>query len=73
MSNYQATRTENEDNVLLLFAKNLKVCRQAKGLSQEGLALTAGFSRSYYTEIETGKRNPSLLNLVKIMKVLKKD
>lgn len=73
MSNYQATRTEDEDNILTLFAKNLKTYRQAKGISQEELALTAGFSRSYYTEIETGKRNPSLLNLVKIMNVLEID
>lgn len=73
MSNYQATRTEDEDNILTLFAKNLKTCRQAKGISQEELALTAGFSRSYYTEIETGKRNPSLLNLIKIMNVLEID
>lgn len=73
MSNYQAARTENQDSILLLFAKNLKACRQAKGISQEELALTAGFSRSYYTEIETGKRNPSLLNLVKIMNVLEVD
>lgn len=73
MSNYQATRTEDEDTILTLFAKKLRNCRQAKGISQEELALTAGFSRSYYTEIETGKRNPSLLNLVKIMNVLEVD
>lgn len=73
MSNYQATRTADEDTILTLFAKNLKTCRQAKGISQEELALTAGFSRSYYTEIETGKRNPSLLNLIKIMNVLEID
>lgn len=73
MSNYQATRTEDEDKNLMLFASNLKTCRQAKGISQEELALTAGFSRSYYTEIETGKRNPSLLNLIKIMNVLEID
>ena len=73
MSNYQATRTAVEDNILTLFAKNLKTCRQAKGISQEELALTAGFSRSYYTEIETGKRNPSLLKLIKIMNVLEID
>jgi transcriptional regulator with XRE-family HTH domain len=73
MSNYQASRIENEDSISLLFAKNLKTCRQAKGISQEELALTAVFSRSYNTEIETGKRNPSLLNLVKIMKVLDVD
>jgi transcriptional regulator with XRE-family HTH domain len=33
----------------------------------------AGFSRSYYTEIETGKRNISILNLIKIMEALKVD
>lgn len=73
MSKYQTARSENEDNILLLFAQNLKSCRFAKGISQEELALTAGFSRSYYTEIETGKRNPSLLNIVKIMNALEVD
>jgi transcriptional regulator with XRE-family HTH domain len=73
MSNYQAARTEDEDKILSRFAANLKSCRQARGISQEELASMAGFSRSYYTEIETGKRNPSLINLVKLIAVLEVD
>ncbi len=73
MSNYQATRSKNDDEVLQLFAQNLRACRQAKGVSQEELAFLAGFSRSYYSEIETGKRNLSLLNLVKLLAVLEVD
>lgn len=73
MSNYQASRTEVDDKILSVFAQNLKNCRLAKGVSQENLALTAGFSRSYYTEIETGKRNISLINLVKLINVLEVD
>ncbi len=73
MSNYKASRTEESDKILSIFAQNLKKCRIAKGISQEQLALTAGISRSYYTEIETGKRNISLLNLVKLMTVLEVD
>lgn len=40
--------------------------RLASGLTQEEVAHRADFSRSYYTEIETGKRNVSLLNLHKL-------
>jgi transcriptional regulator with XRE-family HTH domain len=43
------------------------------GYSQEEFADIAGFSRSYYTEIETGKRNISILNVIKIMEALKVD
>ena len=73
MSNYQAARSKNDEEVLSSFARNLRARRQAKGLSQEDLAFLAGFSRSYYSEIETGKRNISLLNLVKLLAVLEVD
>ncbi|HEY4602048.1 MAG TPA: helix-turn-helix transcriptional regulator [Cerasibacillus sp.] len=45
---------------------HLKYYRIHQGLTQEELAEIAGFSRSYYTEIETGKRNISILNLHKL-------
>jgi len=47
--------------------------RKQRGYSQEEFAEIAGFSRSYYTEIETGKRNISVLNLIKIIEALKAD
>ncbi len=53
------------DDVLFLkrFGERLRDLRIAKKLTQEEVAVAAHFSRSYYTEIETGKRNISLLNL----------
>jgi transcriptional regulator with XRE-family HTH domain len=48
---------------LIRFGKRLRDLRISRNLTQEDLAAKAGFSRSYYTEIETGKRNVSLINL----------
>ena len=52
---------------------NIRQARKRKGISQEEFAGIAGFSRSYYTEIETGQRNISLLNLIKILEALDVD
>lgn len=56
-------RSPNQDKILRHFGDRLRAIRKQNGLSQEDLAEKAGFSRSYYTEVETGKRNVSLLNL----------
>jgi len=52
---------------------NIRKIRNQRGYSQEEFAEMAGFSCSYYTEIETGKRNIFALNLIKIIKVLEVD
>ena len=49
------------------FGKNLRELREKKDLSQEAMAFVTGLSRSYYAEIETGDRNPSLVNISKIL------
>jgi transcriptional regulator with XRE-family HTH domain len=36
------------------FARNLRRLRNAKGVSQDALALDAGISRSYLSQIESG-------------------
>ena len=64
------TRTEKDQKLLEHFGENLKKIRAAKDISQEHFAYEAGFSRSYYTEVENGKRNISLLNIVKIANLL---
>jgi transcriptional regulator with XRE-family HTH domain len=66
-------RTIKEEKVLAAFASHLREARAKQGFSQEEMSHLAGFSRSYYTEIETGKRNISLLNIVKIISVLNID
>lgn len=64
------TRTKADQEILDLFGNNLRKKREEKEISQETLAFEAGFSRSYYTEVETGKRNISLLNIIKIASTL---
>jgi len=56
--------------ILKHIGSRLKFYRLYKELTQEDLAEIAGFTRSYYTEIETGKRNPSILNLYKLSQAL---
>jgi transcriptional regulator with XRE-family HTH domain len=63
-------RTAQENNFLKRFGDRLEALRVERGFTQEELAAEAGFSRSYYTEIETGKRNISLLNLRKLARCL---
>jgi transcriptional regulator with XRE-family HTH domain len=64
-------RNANDKRYLLKIGENIREIRKQRGYSQEEFADIAGFSRSYYTEIETGKRNISVLNLVKIIEALK--
>ncbi|ACV69804.1 transcriptional regulator, XRE family (plasmid) [Desulfohalobium retbaense DSM 5692] len=50
--------------------QEIKSRRKQLGLSQEKLADKCGFDRTYISMVERGKRNPSLLNLLKIAKGL---
>ena len=63
-------RTPQEIEHLKALGANVRKWRERKGLTQEQFAPVVGFTRSYITEIETGKRNISFLNLVKILKTL---
>ena len=53
-----------------VFAINLKRLRNAKGLSQDGLAHEAGISRSYLSQIEKGSFNVSLKVIGKLAETL---
>lgn len=48
------------------FGERIKVLRTAQGLSQEKFALSINMDRTYYASVESGKRNISLNNIVKI-------
>lgn len=63
-------RSTKDKQHLLKIGENIRTLRKQRGYSQEEFADIAGFSRSYYTEIETGKRNVSVLNLIKIIEAL---
>jgi transcriptional regulator with XRE-family HTH domain len=56
---------------LILLGQAIRTRRDQLGLSQEKLAEKCGFDRTYISMLERGKRNPSLLNLLKLAKGLK--
>jgi len=50
--------------------KNLKSIREAKKMSQGDVMRAMGCSRSYISNIENGKTNPTLETISKLAKVL---
>ncbi|EPC6194218.1 helix-turn-helix domain-containing protein [Vibrio cholerae] len=59
-----------EIDTLQQFGKHVKQLRIMKGLSQEQLAFAANLDRTYISGVERGKRNISLLNIIKIANAL---
>lgn len=54
-----------------IVGKNVRTLRQQKQLTQEQLAFEAEIDLTYVGGIERGRRNPSLLVLVRISEALK--
>jgi transcriptional regulator with XRE-family HTH domain len=50
--------------------QNLKRIRTQKGISQGKIARTLGIDRSFITNIEGGKTNPTLSTIAKIAKAI---
>ena len=49
---------------------NVLRLRRERGLSQEELSFRSGFTRAYFSGLETGKRNPTVLTLWEIAQAL---
>jgi len=54
-------------DIRLKIGLRIKELRSEKGLSQEALANSIGMSRTYFAEVETGRRNVSAVNLERII------
>ena len=55
-----------DNDYLVSFGQRVRELRQQTGLSQEKFALRIGMDRTYYSSVESGKRNISLLNIKKL-------
>ena len=53
-------------NIQVAFGLALKSLRNELGISQEQFALKIGMDRTYYASVESGKRNLSIQNILKI-------
>jgi transcriptional regulator with XRE-family HTH domain len=57
-------------DLVALLGRNIRACREARGLTQEQLALDAGMKRSYVSELERGLRNPTVRALSRLAAAL---
>jgi len=62
-----------EDDVLRELGDRIRKARQARGLTQEGLAIKAGVDRSYVGGVERGQRNVTFTMLCKLCAALQCD
>ena len=46
-----------------VFARNLRMARRLRDISQEALGLDSGLSRAYVSSVEGGQRNVSIDNM----------
>lgn len=60
----------NKNDVLWQLGRRIAFLRKEKGLSQVDLAADADMAKSYLSELELGKRNPSVLVLSRIAAAL---
>ncbi len=59
-----------DEQILCNFGLHIKALRKNRNLSQERLASLSELDRTYISGIERGKRNVSLLNIIKIAEAL---
>ena len=58
-------------NIRIRFGRAIRRIREAQGINQEEAAERCGLHRTYYSGIERGVRNVSLVNIEKVSKGLK--
>ena len=61
------------NSTILNLQKNIKKYREKRKITQEKLAEITGISRDYISEIERGKKTPSLKRLILIAEALEID
>ena len=63
----------SDSDYLLALGNRIKEIRKGKNISQTELAYRCGFDKSNFNTIEAGKRNPTILSLLKIANALEID
>ena len=53
-----------------LVGRNVRVARDERGMTQERLADVSGFSQQYISDLERGRRNPTIVSLYELAQAL---
>ena len=53
-----------------ILGRNVRAARLQRGLSQEAVALEAEMKRGYVSDLERGKRNPSVKAIARLARAL---
>lgn len=53
-----------------LVGRNVRAARVARGMTQEKLADVSGFSQQYISDLERGRRNPTVVSLYELAEAL---
>ena len=61
---------DQTEPLLAAFGAAVRERRLQRGLSQDALADLAGFQRTYLSEVETGRRNVTLVNIGRLAAAL---
>jgi transcriptional regulator with XRE-family HTH domain len=60
-------------DIRIRFGRAIRRVREAQGINQEEAAERCGLHRTYFTGIERGVRNVSLMNIEKVARGLKTE
>jgi transcriptional regulator with XRE-family HTH domain len=71
IGNVTMRKSNTKLNARQVLAENLKRLREARGMTQEDLALESGISRTYLSDVELGKRNIGIDNLERLAQALR--
>ena len=53
-----------------LVGRNVRAARDERGMTQERLADVSGFSQQYISDLERGRRNPTIVSLYELAQAL---
>lgn len=57
-------------DLVVIFGRNVRRVREARGMTQEDLEGMTGLRRSYISDLERGVRNPTIRALARIAEAL---
>ena len=72
-SRWRTSQVDDDEDYAAELGRRIAARRRVLGLSQERMALDAGYNRSFIGKVERGEQNVSLRTLIRLCAVLRCD